>query len=82
MTKKLRDIVDPLKLIDKRNETARSLAAQAKFTGVDNGKSKLAKDLTDRNLRDIDRLKNEGQVVKFPSKRTPVADVDHSHFKD
>lgn len=44
-------IVDPLKLIDKRNETARSLAEQTKFTGVDAGRGNAARDLVARNDR-------------------------------
>jgi hypothetical protein len=67
--------VDPLKLIDKRNETARSLAEQTKATGVDAGHGALARDLVARNDRDIAALEKQAPRASVRTPNERVADM-------
>jgi len=60
--RKVFDAPDQAKIIDARNATARSLAEQAKFTGVDAGRGAAARDLVARNTSDLSRLGNDAHM--------------------
>lgn len=49
-------LADPIKVIEKRNETARSLADQTKATGIDGGRGAAARDLVSRSEADLTKL--------------------------
>lgn len=71
--------LDPANIIEKRNETARSLADQAKFTGVDAGRGAAARDLVSRNTADLARMApihNDPMIKDMTARSTVTSPAD------